>query len=107
MFVFHYLQSTFQFALTWSVGGTVDTDGRTKFDAYMREIISGKSEEFPMPADVGQKIEVPMPDNGLVYDFVYEVSMIVPQCHIFFSFLLSIKPYNVAVVALAFLSCTV
>ena len=68
-----FLQSTFQFALIWSVGGTVDTDGRTKFDAYMREIMSGKSEYHPMPADVGAKIEVPIPENGLVYDFVYEV----------------------------------
>ena len=27
-----------------------------------------------MPADAGTKIEVPIPENGLVYDFVYDVS---------------------------------
>ena len=28
-----------------------------------------------MPADVGTKIEVPIPENGLVYDYVYDVSI--------------------------------
>jgi len=58
----------------WSLGATVDKNGRDKFDAEFREMMTGKDEENPIPAEVG-KIECPIPPDGLVYDYLFEVSM--------------------------------
>lgn len=56
----------------WSVGGSCDTDSREKFSEFFRETISGKSVEHPIPASVGEW-DCPMTDEGLVYDYCYEV----------------------------------
>jgi len=32
-----HMQMWFLFCLIWGVGGTLDEDGRKKFDAYMRD----------------------------------------------------------------------
>ena len=69
------LQSSFLFALPWSLGALIDLDGRVKFDQYIRDLLAGKMEDHPVPKSVG-KIEVPFPDTGLVYDYCYEV-----KCH--------------------------
>ena len=37
-------------------------------------MMTGKDEENPIPAEVG-KIECPIPPDGLVYDYLFEVSM--------------------------------
>ena len=68
-------QNTFLFSLIWSVGCTTDNDGRVKFDAYLRDILTGKQEKHPIPGEVG-KIEVPLPPEGLVYDYLFEVSIV-------------------------------
>ena len=60
------------FAVVWSVGGCIDTDSRVKFDAFFRELTSGKIEEHPIPTAVG-KIDAPIPPEGLVYDYLFEV----------------------------------
>lgn len=67
-------QSTFLFSLIWSVGCTTDNNGRIKFDTFLRDILNSKSEEHPFPAQVGNKLEVPLPPEGLVYDYMYDVS---------------------------------
>ena len=56
----------------WSLGATVDKNGRDKFDAMFRELMMGKDEENPIPAEVG-KVECPIPPDGLVYDYLFEV----------------------------------
>ncbi len=60
--------------MVWSVGATCDKDGHDKFDAYFRELVSGKSEKFgPVPEAVG-KVDCPMPPEGLIYDYLFEVA---------------------------------
>ena len=59
----------------WSVGAVVDTDGRAKFDTFLRDILSGKNEQHPYPAEVGTKLDVPFPTEGLLYDYMYDVSI--------------------------------
>lgn len=56
----------------WSLGATVNKDGRDKFDAYLRDLMGGKMEEHEIPAVVG-KIDTPIPPEGLVYDYLFEV----------------------------------
>jgi len=51
----------------------VDKNGRDKFDELFRELISGKNEEYPIPSEVG-KIECPVPPEGQIYEYLFEVS---------------------------------
>ncbi|XP_043080221.1 dynein axonemal heavy chain 12 [Puntigrus tetrazona] len=66
-----WIMAAFAFALVWSVGGCCDTDSRSRFDQFLREIISGKAENYPIPAAVS-KWECPYEEKGLVYDYSYE-----------------------------------
>lgn len=62
----------------WSVGASVDTDSRVKFDAFFKDLMAGKNEEHPIPPIVG-KIESPIPHEGLVYDYMFEVGLILAR----------------------------
>ncbi|RXM97062.1 Dynein heavy chain 12, axonemal [Acipenser ruthenus] len=68
--------AAFVFSLTWSVGGSCDTDSRVKFDSFLKEIVAGKSEDHPIPATI-VKWECPFDEKGLVYDYSYEVCCII------------------------------
>lgn len=65
-------QAAFGFSLVWSVGGSCDADSRLKFDSFLRDIISGRLKEHPIPAAVG-RWDCTFDDKGLVYDYSYEV----------------------------------
>uniref|UniRef100_A0A9J8CG81 Dynein axonemal heavy chain 12 n=1 Tax=Cyprinus carpio carpio TaxID=630221 RepID=A0A9J8CG81_CYPCA len=65
------IPGTFAFALVWSVGGCCDTDSQGRFDQFLREIISGKAENYPIPATVS-RWECQFEEKGLVYDYSYE-----------------------------------
>ncbi|KXJ11002.1 Dynein heavy chain 1, axonemal [Exaiptasia diaphana] len=54
------LEPWFIFSLIWAVGGTSDGDGRKKFSDYLRK----KMKE--------EKISMPFPPQGLVYDYKLE-----------------------------------
>ena len=56
------------------MGATCDKDGHEKFDAFFRDLVSGKMEDHEMPAMVG-KIECPIPPEGLVYDHLFDVRL--------------------------------
>ncbi|ROL53285.1 Dynein heavy chain 7, axonemal [Anabarilius grahami] len=66
-----WIMAAFAFALVWSVGGSCDTDSRTRFDQFLKEIISGNAEDYPIPATVS-RWECPFDEKGLVYDYSYE-----------------------------------
>ncbi|KAG5460306.1 MAG: P-loop containing dynein motor region D4-domain-containing protein, partial [Olpidium bornovanus] len=55
------IQSRFIFALVWSIGGSVDTTGRQKFDVVLRAAMSKMKTPFI----------VPLPESGQVYDYVF------------------------------------
>uniref|UniRef100_A0A8B9LB63 Dynein axonemal heavy chain 12 n=1 Tax=Astyanax mexicanus TaxID=7994 RepID=A0A8B9LB63_ASTMX len=80
MCFFSIIQAAFAFSLVWSIGGSCDRDSRERFDQFLREILSGKLEEHPIPAAVS-KWECPFNDKGLVYDYSYEVNTSI-ICHI-------------------------
>ncbi len=76
--LFISLQSAFLFGVVWSIGGLTDYEGRQKFDQFLKELINGKNEQNPIPKLIG-KIEVPFPEAGTVYDFTFEVSLVLLQ----------------------------
>ena len=51
----------------------MDKNGREKFDELFRDLMSGKNEEHPIPSEVG-KIECPIPPEGQIYEYLFEVS---------------------------------
>jgi hypothetical protein len=60
----------------WSIGATSDADSRVKFDTFLRDVIKGKNADYPVPDIFGGKLDVAMPDNGLIYDFYFMVKKI-------------------------------
>ena len=66
-----WLQASILFALTWTIGGAVDSDSRVKFDTFIRSILTGKNESFPYPTSAG-RWECHLPSDGTLYDYVYE-----------------------------------
>ncbi|MEE6501787.1 hypothetical protein FKM82_004321 [Ascaphus truei] len=67
-----WIMACFAFSMVWSIGGCCDTDSRAKFDAFLKELVVGKSGNHTMPSSVG-KWECPFDDKGLVYDYMYEL----------------------------------
>ena len=51
----------------------MDKNGRDKFDELFRELMSGKHEEHSIPSEVG-KIDCPIPPEGLIYEYLFEVN---------------------------------
>jgi dynein heavy chain len=79
-----FIEGCFIYAMIWSVGVAVDSNGRKKFDAYMRLLLKG--EVFSTPEYIDFKIKTPeynyddgtkkmstsFPDEGLVYDYNFD-----------------------------------
>jgi len=66
------LQSTILFAIPWSIGAVIDSDGREKFNFFYRSFLLGKDRNSSVPPTVGE-IDVPFPENEQVYDYFYDV----------------------------------
>ena len=84
-----WLQASILFALTWTVGGALESESQIKFDTFVRSLLSGnlskllsiqvyykfaiigKSEAFPYPTSAG-RWECHLPSDGTLYDYVYE-----------------------------------
>ncbi|XP_058438167.1 dynein axonemal heavy chain 12 isoform X4 [Marmota monax] len=67
-----WIMACFIFSLIWSIGGGCDTDSRLNFDSFIRSLIMGKNEKYPVPDGVG-KWECQFEEKGLVYDYMYEL----------------------------------
>ena len=64
-----WLINTVQWACIWSIGATGDTDSRTKFDSFFRDLLRGKLEPIP---DIFQgKFDLQIPDKGFVHDYYF------------------------------------
>ena len=70
-----WISSVFLFTLTWSVVATGDKPSLEKCDTYVRDLVGGKLEEHPIPDAIG-KIDCPFPPEGVIYDYMFEVSSI-------------------------------
>ncbi|KAJ3342735.1 Dynein heavy chain 7, axonemal [Gonapodya sp. JEL0774] len=64
------LQGMFLLSLIWSIGATTNDVGRSKMDTFIRTAVAGTNSVCPLPKDF--KFEVPPPENGLVFDYVFD-----------------------------------
>ncbi|KXS11241.1 hypothetical protein M427DRAFT_505508 [Gonapodya prolifera JEL478] len=69
-----WLSCVFLFGAIWSLGATVDTEGREKFDGFFRKLILGELTEYPAPANLRVRT---IPTNGTVYEYLFEREAIV------------------------------
>ena len=64
-------QSDFLFSIVWSVGATLDGNGRIAFDKFLRNLISGMNDAFPRPKSIKISKQTNFPDRGSIYDFLF------------------------------------
>lgn len=67
-----WLGCTTIFCLIWSLGSTIKGDSRNKFDTFFRKIISGNIDQYPKPNTFKLTKNHLFPDNGTIYDYVYD-----------------------------------
>ena len=65
-----WLHNVFIFSSVWSLGGSIDGESRRKFDLFFRKLLNGGDGSTQAPNNV--KIEVPIPKDGTVYDYIFE-----------------------------------
>ncbi|XP_053550231.1 dynein axonemal heavy chain 3 [Bombina bombina] len=66
-----WLQGLFLFAVVWSIGGTINSDSRKKFDIFYRNLIMGMDDKHPRPKSVKLTKNNVMPERGSVYDYYF------------------------------------
>jgi len=59
------------FSIVWSVGATLDGNGRIAFDKFLRNLISGMNDAFPRPKSIKISKQTNFPDRGSIYDFLF------------------------------------
>ena len=74
-----WITCVFIFSLIWSIGATGDKPSLEKCDTFIRDLLGGKMEDHPIPADVG-KIDCPLPPEGTIYDYLFEVCQYCVLC---------------------------
>ncbi|XP_044289654.1 dynein axonemal heavy chain 3 isoform X4 [Varanus komodoensis] len=66
-----WLQGLFLFSLVWTIGSTVNAEGRRKFDHFYRNILMGMDDDHPRPKSVKLTKNNLFPERGSVYDFYF------------------------------------
>ncbi|XP_048348807.1 dynein axonemal heavy chain 3 [Sphaerodactylus townsendi] len=66
-----WLQGLFLFALVWTIGATVNAEGRKKFDLFFRNILLGADDDNPRPKSVKLTKNNIFPERGTIYDFYF------------------------------------
>lgn len=72
-----WIQCLFCMSLVWSVGATVDQDGRVRFNEFLRRLLD-KEDDLGFELSAGLMVEkpdfklsLPYPDTGSVYDYAF------------------------------------
>jgi hypothetical protein len=71
------LECLFVFALVWSVGANTGREGRSRFNGFLRHLMSGNAtredtEALEKPFE-GISLRLLIPGKGSVYDYVFDV----------------------------------
>jgi len=71
------VQAIVVFSVPWSIAAVVDIDSRQKFDRFYRQLLVGELQNSPVPDCLVGKLDVPPAEDGLIYDFCWEVRLTV------------------------------
>ncbi|GFT64598.1 dynein heavy chain 12, axonemal [Nephila pilipes] len=66
-----WIIGAFMFAAVWSFGAACDESGRETFSNFLKELTIGEYPNYPIPQDVGMKIDCTFPKEGSVYDYKF------------------------------------
>ncbi|MGH0118801.1 UNVERIFIED_CONTAM: hypothetical protein FKN15_062263 [Acipenser sinensis] len=66
-----WLQGLFLFAVVWTIGGTINGEGRKKFDVFYRNVIMGMDDKNPRPKSVKLTKNNVFPERGTVYEYYF------------------------------------
>ena len=61
-------EALFVFSLVWSVGASLNAEGRKRFDAFLKDLVQGGKD------DGARTITVPFPASSSIYDVTYSPS---------------------------------
>lgn len=67
-----WLQCIFLFCIVWSLGSTLNSDGRKLFDAFLRKILLGEDKHNPKPKSFKLNKNQLFPDRSNVFDWLYD-----------------------------------
>ncbi|CAB4066115.1 DNAH [Lepeophtheirus salmonis] len=67
-----WIQAAIVVSIVWTMGSTLTIPDRSKFDVYLRDILSGKKQEYPLPASLNNKFDAIPPSEGTIYDFIFD-----------------------------------
>lgn len=77
-----YLQGSFVYASIWGFGGTLDSNSRPAFDLYFKELWKRKIPGLE-PPEALSLLEIPIPLDGQLYDYVYNCKFTGSWKHLF------------------------
>ncbi|KAK9884326.1 hypothetical protein WA026_005276 [Henosepilachna vigintioctopunctata] len=66
-----WTEAAFVQAVLWGIGGILDTNSRSKFDVFLKEIIKLNDEKFPIPEYL-EKLEISIPSEDLLINYYYQ-----------------------------------
>ena len=67
-----WIQAAFIFSLVWSFGSLLDSAERLTFEARMRDLLTGKVADHPLPTVLNNKCDAIPPLEGSLFDFVFD-----------------------------------
>ena len=67
----NWLLGVFLFSTVWSVGATLDSNGRVAFDKFFRTLVSGMNDAYARPKSIKISKQTNFPDRSTVYDFLF------------------------------------
>ncbi|XP_041362756.1 dynein heavy chain 3, axonemal-like isoform X2 [Gigantopelta aegis] len=67
-----WLQGLFLFCVIWTIGGTITSDSRKKFDNFFRTLISGTDQNHLKPKSIKITKSNSIPERDTVFDFCFE-----------------------------------
>ncbi len=65
-----WLEAMWLYALVWGIGGSLDREGRRKFDSWLRSALNGELVSQGIPRT--RKVAIPFPHTGSVFDFKFD-----------------------------------
>lgn len=70
-----WIQAALVYAGVWGLGGILDSESRERFDEFFKDLWRNQNEELPFPESFAEKIDLTLPQEGLMVDYNYNFRM--------------------------------